>query len=77
MKKVGLVILFVGLILGFFSFQDSVAAIRPWVDLYAEETDISEISTWDMVEFDVIEIWGSYATKTTTENGRKTAEVGY
>lgn len=77
MKKAGLVIALVGLMLVFFSFQDSIAAIRPWVDLYADETNISQISTWDMVEFDVIEIWGSFATKTTTENGRKTSEVGY
>ena len=77
MKKAGWIILFIGLIMGFLSFQDSVAAIRPWVDLYAQDTNISQISTWDMIEFDVIEIWGSYATKTTTENGRKTAECGY
>ena len=76
-KKVGLGVLVVGLMICFITFQDGIAAMRPWVNLYDENVNISDVSTWDMLEIDVVEVWGSYATKETTRNGVKESEVSY
>lgn len=77
MKKAGFIIAFLGIIFAVMSFQDSIAAVRPWKDLYAEGTNISSVSTWDTVDIDVLDVFGSFATMTTTENGRKTSEKSY
>ena len=69
MKKVGFVVALMGIILFAMSFQDGIAAMRPHVDIYEEGVNISEVSSWDMIDIDIVDVWGSYATKTETSNG--------
>lgn len=69
MKRVGLIIALIGIMLFGFSFKDGIAAMRPHVDLYDDGVNISEVSSWDMIDMDIIDVWGSYATKTETSNG--------
>ncbi|MCR5461197.1 MAG: hypothetical protein K6F51_15135 [Acetatifactor sp.] len=74
-KKFGGIILAVGVILCIFGFREGVAAMKTPVDLY--EVSVSEIGTFDMVTADIYAVFGTFATKTTSENGRKTAEESY
>lgn len=69
MKRVGFAVAIIGIMFFFMSFQDGIAAMRPHVDLYEEGVNISEISSWDMIDIDIVDVWGSYATKTETSNG--------
>ena len=77
MKQWGGIIFIFGLILGIMGFREGVAGLKAPVDLYALDTNVSEIGYFDMVTADIYEVYGSYATRTTTENGRKTAEDSY
>ena len=70
MKK-GLQIL--GIIIGVFSViiliangRDGIATLKPVVDLYAEDTDITKLSTTQAVEADIYMSLDYFATETTT-----------
>lgn len=69
MKRVGFAVALIGIFFFVMSFMDGVAAMRPHVDLYGEGVNISEVSAWDMIDTDIVDVWGSYATKTETSNG--------
>lgn len=77
LKKLGFAMAFIGAITCFVSFREGIAGLKPAVDLYADETDVSDIGYFDMVNAEVIEVLGSYATKTTTKNGVKQSEESY
>jgi len=74
-KKLGGIVLAVGVIMCIIGFREGVASMRTPVDLY--EVSVSEIGTFDMVTADIYAVFGTFATKTTTENGSKTAEESY
>ena len=74
-KKIGGVILAVGVIMCIIGFREGVAAMKTPLNLY--EVNVSEIGTFDMVTADVFAVFGTFATKTTTENGSKTSEESY
>ena len=77
MKQVGGIIALLGLVFAIVSFREGIAGLKKPIDLYADETNISEIGYFDMVTVDVFEVYGSFATRTTTENGKKTSEESY
>lgn len=77
MKKVGGVLAIMGVFFLILGFREGIAGMRKPVDLYGETTNVSEIGYFDMVEADIYATYGSFATKTTTENGKKTAEESY
>lgn len=77
LKKLGGVLAIAGIVLSVMGFREGIAAFKEPIDLYAMETNISEVGYFDMVTVDVFEVYGSYATKTTTENGKKTNEESY
>ena len=77
LKKLGGVLAIVGVIMVVLGFRNGIAGLKEPVDLYAYETNVSEIGYFDMVTVDVYEVLGAFATNTTTENGRKTNEDSY
>lgn len=77
LKKLGGVLALAGLMITIFGFREGIAGMKKPVDLYADETNVSEVGFFDMATAEVFEVYGSYATKTTTENGKKTNEESY
>ena len=77
MKKFGGAIAFIGAVFLFLSFREGIAAMRPMVDLYGEETNVDEIGYFDMVYADVYAVFGYCASEETTKNGVKQKEDYY
>ena len=77
MKRFGGVLAFIGAIFLILSFREGVAYMLPHVDLYADETNVSDIGSLKMVEAEVYASFDYFASETTTENGRKTSEQFY
>ncbi len=74
-KKLGGIVLAVGVIMSIIGFREGVASMRTPLDL--NEVNVSEIGTFDMVTADIYAVFGAFATKTSSENGTKTAEESY
>lgn len=72
--SLGIVLIIFGGIFGFTSLQEGVASMRPYVDLYGDETNVSEIGYFDMVEADIWAVIDCFASEVTKENGVKTDE---
>lgn len=77
MKKAGGVVAVIGALFLLLSFRMGVAYMRPHVDLYADETNVSDIGTFDMVETEVYAAFDCFASETTTENGAETGKDFY
>ena len=77
MKKFGGGLFLLGIILTIISFREGIAGLKGTKNLYELEQGISEVGYFDMVYADVNMVFGAYATRTTTENGRKTGEDSY
>ena len=73
-KRLGMILGMFGVILSAATFREGIAANKASVDLYAEETNVSEIGFFDMVEAEVYAVLDVYATEVTTENGVKKDE---
>lgn len=76
-RKISGVFAVFGLILAIAAGRSGIAGMRDRVDLYEEGTSISDIGYFDFVSADIFCVYGSYATKTTTENNVKTGEKSY
>lgn len=72
--SVGIVMVVIGAIFAYQSFQEGVASIRPYVELYGDETNVSEIGYFDMVEAEVWAVVDCFASEVTKKNGVKTDE---
>lgn len=72
--SLGIVLIILGGIFGFMSLQEGVASMRPYVDLYGEETNVSEIGYFDMVDAEIWAVIDCFASEVTKENGVKTDE---
>lgn len=72
--SLGIVLVIFGGIFGFMSFQGGVASMKPYVDLYGDETNVSEIGYFDMVEAEVWAVVDCFASEVTKKNGVKTDE---
>ncbi|MBP5282279.1 MAG: hypothetical protein J6Z22_07240 [Lachnospiraceae bacterium] len=77
MKKFAGVLLVAGLLLSILSFREGIAGLKAPIDLYAYETNISEVGYFDMVTVDIFEVYGTFMTRTTTENGKQTNQDSY
>lgn len=77
MKRIGGVLAVIGAIFMFMTFREGVGYMLPRVDLYAEETDVSDIGFLRMVDAEIYASFDYFASETTTENGRKTNEQFY
>ena len=75
-RTVGIVAL-VGLLMAIMSFREGLAGLKDPVDLYAMETNVSEVGYFDMVKVDVFEVYGAFLTRTTMENGKSTNRTRY
>ena len=76
-KKIGGLVALVGIIIASVSFRDGIAGMKSPIDLYAEDTDFSEIGYFDMVTVDVTRVYGAYETITRSRNGVKESEDSY
>ena len=86
MKKVGVEVaieLIIGLLpligamLLIGAVRTGIAAMRPMVDLYGEETNVDEIGYFDMVSADVYAVFGYCASEEITRDGVKQSEDYY
>lgn len=62
----GIIIGAICLIILIANWRDGIATLKPVVDLYAEETDITKLSTTQAVEADIYMALDYFATETTT-----------
>ena len=74
-KKLAGALLVAGLILSVMGFREGIAGLKAPIDDY--DTNISEVGYFDMVTVDVFEVYGTFMTRTTTENGRETNQDSY
>lgn len=77
MKRVSGIIALVGLLLTIIGFREGIAGLKEPIDIYEMENNISDVGYFDMVKVDVFAVYGTYLTRTTTENGRKTNQDSY
>lgn len=75
--KIGGVMAMFGIIMALVSFREGIAGMKQPIDLYADETDFSEIGYFDMVTVDVTRVYGAFETITRTRNGVKESEDSY
>ena len=76
-RKISGVVAVFGLILAIAAGRSGIAGMRDRVDLYAEDARISEVGFFDFATADIFFVYGSFATKTTSENNVKTGEKSY
>lgn len=74
MKKFGLYMLIIGLVFTVCTFRESVAANRRPVDLYAAETNVSDIGSFDMIRTDIYAVLDVFATSFKTSKGNITSK---
>lgn len=77
MKQIGGILAFIGAVFLFVSFREGVGYMLPHVDLYAEETNVSDIGYLDLVETDIFIVFGRFAYETNTVNGVQSKNYYY
>ena len=76
-RKISGVIMVMALFLAVASARSGIAGMRDRVDLYAKDAKISDVGFFDYATADIFFVYGSFATKTTSENNVKTGEKSY